>query len=166
MTGYIRVYYAFAICLLLCALAAGILLAYNIIWTNAAHDKAGLIATLVSYTGVACMLLKSVVSIKACRRYNQSAQLTSPQRDVFMAAWWFAVFFGAGTLLESLSKIPRYVSGHYNGYSDQLERMLMDGYVLLLAIACIYFVITDRILLKAINKKHEESLLRFDVQEA
>lgn len=161
MQVYIKAYYTFAVYFLLCSFGWGAWLTHEVIWNKAARSNAGLIAVLITYAGLAFALLKGVVSIQACHYYGQGLPLTVPQQDVFMACWWYVVFFAAGGVLYCAYVIQPYNGHDFSYFNSHLKAKLIDSCMLLGTIASIYFTITDLILLKSIRKKYEESLFVF-----
>lgn len=157
MPAYIKWYCVFAVYLALWAAGTTVVYTYNVIkgGENTARD---MIFIIFAYTLFILAFVKGLVSIKACKRYRQSAMLTTAERDVFMASFCYIILFAAGMLLVSVFDIQADLVNNYQIISG--ATILADVCVVLTAVAGIYFSITDLILLKAIRKKYEESLLR------
>lgn len=164
MPAYIKMYYAFAIYLLLWAVGISIVFTYAII-VDGGSSVSDILFMVTAYIVFVLALLKSLVSLKACKRYKQQAQLTIAERDVFIAAYLFIICFAVGTLLIGLDEIRNDFILYYEKSRPIITSVMFDTSLLLAAMAGIYFAITDFILLKAIRKKHEDSLLGFDVEK-
>jgi len=165
MPVYIKLYYTCAIYFLLWFTGLGIWFTYNII-RYAVHDRDGAIAAMLILLVLAVTLVKGLVSIKAWQCYRRAAQLTTAAHRLFVTMYYFTLLLGLGLLLLVIFVIPGDLRQNYT-YGSWLSPtiILLDGGVLLLTIASVYFAITDWFMLKAIRKKQEENLMSFEVGE-
>lgn len=163
MPAYIKMYYACTIYFLLWAAIIFIWLTYNLMHYGV-EGAESLLATLIAYLVVAIVLAKGAVSVKAWQSYRQAMQLTNTVKRLFIIVYYVTLLLGMGMLLLNVFVIPDDLKRSYAaGFNLDATIILLDGGVILLTLACIYFAIADWFLLKAINKKYEENLLSFEV---
>lgn len=161
-----KIYYSCAIGLLLWVVGIAIAAAFSFITDEFTPVSDIFAEAAVASVILAITFIKGMASINAWKHYRHGTELTRKARRLFIVTYCYIVLFAAGLLLScSLAIIPAFFTGG-NYYTPGLKDMLLDGSCILAAIIALYFAIVDLMLLKAIRKKHEDSLVNFEVEGA
>jgi len=163
MPGYIKIYYALAVYLLLWAAGMCVWLIYMVARFGIT-DSDSFIGILLACLVITGVFGKGIISLKAWQCYRQAIPITAIGRRLFIVMYIFTIIFGICALMFIMFLIPDSIRNNDGRVLPPATVILFDAGIILCCIAAAYFATTDMMLLKAINNKHEK-LVKFDTKD-
>lgn len=121
-------------------------------------------ATLLLYLSVLTALLgvpifKSILAIRGINHYkNYTLQSKAERRTFIVSFWLIALFAITGLMLCMFDTIPNELNRHATDIHNYTE-LVLDYSLILVTVSSLLVAVFDLFLLKAIHKKHYDSLI-------